>query len=46
MKKNTLIIAGIFALISTGNMIAQKLPHLDKTKPTEERIDLLMKQMT
>ena len=46
MKNNTLIIAGIFTLITTGTMIAQKLPHLDKTKPIEERIDLLMKQMT
>lgn len=46
MKKNTLIIAGFFTLITTGNMIAQKMPHLDKTKPTEERIDLLMQQMT
>lgn len=27
-------------------MNAQKRPHLDKTKPIEERIDLLMKQMT
>jgi beta-glucosidase len=27
-------------------MNAQKKPHLDKTKPIEERIDLLMKQMT
>ncbi|WP_348811749.1 beta-glucosidase BglX [Flavobacterium maritimum] len=46
MKNNTLIIAGIFSLITIGTMNAQKKPHLDKTKPIEERIDLLMKQMT
>jgi beta-glucosidase len=44
MKK--IITTGIFTLITTGNMIAQKLPHLDKTKPVDERVDLLMKQMT
>jgi beta-glucosidase len=46
MKNNTLIITGIFTLITTVTMIAQKIPHLDKIKPIEERIDLLMKQMT
>jgi beta-glucosidase len=40
------IFAGIFVLIGFGTMNAQKKPHLDKTKPIEERIDLLMKQMT
>jgi len=30
----------------TGSMNAQKMPHLDQTKPIEERIDLLMQQMT
>jgi beta-glucosidase len=44
MKK--IITTGIFTLITIGTMNAQKLPHLDKTKPIEERIDLLMKQMT
>ncbi|HQZ26422.1 MAG TPA: beta-glucosidase BglX [Flavobacterium sp.] len=38
--------SGIFFLIAFGSINAQKKPHLDKTKPTEERIDLLMKQMT
>lgn len=46
MKNNTLIIAGLLALFTTGTMNAQEKPHLDKTKPIEERIDLLMKQMT
>lgn len=41
-----IITAGIFTLITIGTMNAQKSPHLDKTKPIEERIDLLMKQMT
>jgi beta-glucosidase len=40
------IFAGICVLIGFGTMNAQKKPHLDKTKPIEERIDLLMKQMT
>ena len=44
MKK--IITTGIFTLITIGTMNAQKLPHLDKTKPIEERINLLMKQMT
>ena len=34
------------ALFVTTAMNAQIKPHLDKTKSTEERIDLLMKQMT
>ena len=42
---NKKIKAGIFTLITIGTMNAQKSPHLDKTKPVEERIDLLMKQM-
>ena len=46
MKNNILIIAGVFTLMTTGTMSAQKIPHLDQTKPIEERIDLLMKQMT
>ena len=43
---NKKIKAGIFTLITIGTMNAQKSPHLDKTKPVEERIDLLTKQMT
>jgi beta-glucosidase len=46
MTNKNLIFSGIFCLISFGAINAQKKPHLDKTKPTEERIDLLMKQMT
>lgn len=46
MKNKKLIIAGVFTLITIGTMNAQKKPYLDKTKPIEERIDLLMKQMT
>ena len=46
MKNKKLIIAGIFSLITIGNMNAQKKPHLDKTKPIEDRISLLMKEMT
>lgn len=46
MKNKALIIAGIFSLITIGTMNAQKKPYLDKTRPIEERIDLLMKQMT
>ena len=44
IKKN--ITAGIYVLITVGTMNAQKKTHLDKTKSIEERIDLLMKQMT
>jgi beta-glucosidase len=46
MINKNLIFSGIFCLIAFGTINAQKKPHLDKTKPTEERIDLLMKQMT
>ena len=46
MKKKIVVTAGIFALMITGSMNAQKMSHLDKTKPIEERIDLLMQQMT
>mgnify|MGYP000882010774 FL=1 len=46
MTNKNLIFSGIFFLIAFGSINAQKKPHLDKTKPTEERIDLLMKQMT
>jgi beta-glucosidase len=46
MVNTKIIIAGIFVLIGFGTINAQQKPHLDKTKPIEERIDLLMKQMT
>nr|WP_315218342.1 beta-glucosidase BglX [uncultured Flavobacterium sp.] len=46
MINKNLIYAGIFGLIAFGTLNAQNKSHLDKTKPTEERIDLLMKQMT
>ncbi|TAF67584.1 MAG: glycosyl hydrolase, partial [Flavobacterium sp.] len=46
MKNKIVVTAGIFALMITGSMNAQKIPHLDQTKPIEERIDLLMQQMT
>jgi beta-glucosidase len=40
------ITIGLFTLLTIGAVNAQKKSHLDKTKPTEERINLLMKQMT
>jgi len=46
MINKNLIFAGIFGLIAFGFINAQNKSHLDKTKPTEERVDLLMKQMT
>ena len=46
MKNKELIIAGVFSLFTIGTMIAQKKAYLDKTKPTEERISLLLKEMT
>ena len=46
MKNKIVVTVGIFALMITGSMNAQKMSHLDKTKPIEERIDLLMQQMT
>ncbi len=46
MTNKNLIFSGIFYLIAFGSINAQKKPHLDKTKSTEERIDLLIKQMT
>jgi beta-glucosidase len=46
MNTKKLITTGIFTLITIGTMNAQNKSYLDKTKPTEERIDLLMKQMT
>jgi beta-glucosidase len=44
IKKN--IRAGMYVLIAVGTMNAQEKIHLDKTKSIEDRIDLLMKQMT
>ncbi|MDR6966063.1 beta-glucosidase [Flavobacterium arsenatis] len=46
MKKNTTIITGIFTLFTLTSMNAQNKAHLDKKKPIEERISLLMKEMT
>ena len=46
MKNKKIITAGFFSLITIATMNAQKKPHLDKTKPIEDRISLLMKEMT
>ena len=46
MKNNSILNTTIIAFLAITTMNAQKKPYLDKTKPTEERIDLLMKQMT
>lgn len=46
MTKNTTIIAGIFSLFTITAMNAQNKLHLDKKKPIEERISLLLKEMT
>jgi beta-glucosidase len=46
MKCKQLIFTGFFTLIITNTINAQNKPHLDKSKPIEERIDLLMQQMT
>ncbi|HQF47412.1 MAG TPA: beta-glucosidase BglX, partial [Flavobacterium alvei] len=46
MIHKNLIFAGTFCLLAFGTLNAQKKTYLDKSKPTEERIDLLMKQMT
>nr|WP_315153532.1 beta-glucosidase BglX [uncultured Flavobacterium sp.] len=46
MKQKIVVMTGFFALMTTVSMNAQKRPHLDPTKPIEERIDLLMQQMT
>jgi beta-glucosidase len=43
--KQTITI-GLYTLLTIGTIHAQKKPHLDKTKPIEERINLLIKQMT
>lgn len=46
MKYKNVISIGLYVLLTIGTVNAQKKPHLDKTKLIEERIDLLMKQMT
>lgn len=46
MKNKQMIIGGIFSLLTITTMDAQNKPHLDKKKPIEERITLLMKEMT
>ena len=46
MINKKLIFSGLFFLIAIGSINAQKKKHLDKTKLTEERIDLLIKEMT
>jgi len=44
--KNTHTIITAFALFAISTMASQNKPHLDKKKPIEERITLLMKEMT
>ncbi len=46
MTKNNLIATTFFCLLTLGTLNAQNKSYLNKSKPTEERIDLLMKQMT
>ncbi|WP_163400556.1 beta-glucosidase BglX [Flavobacterium fluviatile] len=46
MKNKRILIIGIFALFTAGNMNAQKRPYLDKNKTIEQRIDLLLPLMT
>ncbi|NDP28404.1 MAG: beta-glucosidase BglX [Flavobacterium sp.] len=46
MTNKNFIFSGIFCLIAFGAINAQNKSHLDQSKPTEERINLLMKQMT
>lgn len=43
-KKNIFI--GLFSLFTMSTIYAQDKSYLDKRKPTDERIDLLLKQMT
>lgn len=45
MKNKSLLVLGI-VLLSTAKMNAQNKNYLDSKKPIEERIDLLMSQMT
>ncbi|MEO7976826.1 beta-glucosidase BglX [Flavobacterium sp.] len=46
MKNKKILIIGVFTLFIAGNMNAQKKPYLDENKTIEERVDLLMQQMT
>ncbi|MFB9110898.1 beta-glucosidase BglX [Flavobacterium gyeonganense] len=46
MKNKKILIIGVFALFTAGNMNAQKKPYLDKNKTIEQRIDLLLPLMT
>jgi beta-glucosidase len=46
MKTKNYMLAGFFFLSLFAATTAQNKSHLNKTKPIEERIDLLMKQMT
>lgn len=46
MKNKNAIIVGIFSLFTITAMNAQKKAHLDNKKPIEERITLLLKEMT
>jgi beta-glucosidase len=46
MRYKKIITIGFYALLTIGTVHAQKKAYLNKTKPTEERIDLLLKQMT
>ena len=46
MKNKKILIIGVFALFTVGNMNAQKKPYLDKNKTIEQRIDLLLPLMT
>ncbi len=43
-KKNIFI--GLFSIVTMSTINAQDKSYLDKNKPTEERINLLLKQMT
>ena len=46
MKNKTKLIATFVILFAITTMNAQKKSHLDKSKTIEQRIDLLMKEMT
>lgn len=46
MKNRNLITTAIFSLLALGTMNAQQKTYLDKTKTIEQRIDLLLKEMT
>ncbi|MBK0369108.1 beta-glucosidase BglX [Flavobacterium sp. SE-1-e] len=46
MIKNKKGIIGLFSLLIVCSMEAQKKAHLDKSKPINERVELLLKEMT